>query len=437
MNENRIRKEIHRAVDLVTEAAENDPRLAERIRARARGKEEEPVKRYKFGLAVVLAVLLLLMTVAAALTNGFGLLDYYTNQAGNTAFHDLIMPLGEKWEGKYFSMEIREAAFDGMKMSFSMGVTPVEGAGRVFVIPRVMAMAGDQELETWCSAGGEYEADGFWVPDIEPLLRMEDYDLNELVYEYSLVDENVNPVAMDRDMQWTVIFDVLHTDWQIRFMETPGEDEMTEEKEAEYQKQLSDAYQRHELLLNEEGNNMETAIPHLSPYEGQPSDAEYYEEHYTDYLEDLLTKDAFTLEEKAVFSFTADRPAGIRKAREPVRLALPDGLEIRVARLEASADQVNMILEAVHTDSGEPVEIDEWNEKGWDFELRSDDAEMISRHGQCGQELDDHGEFVFRYTADYETTAPIRSVVLIPVRKGNREDVPEKPEELQVVIELE
>ena len=438
MSDDRIREQVHMAVDETAKAAAPDPWLAQKIRVQAERKDEEPVrKKLPAGMMIILAVILLLTAAAAAVTNGFGLLEYYQNQANNTAFVNMITPLGKTWEGKYFSAEIRETVFDGTKMSFSMSVTPREGTSQVFVIPRVKAAAGEKELEVWCSGGGGlYEENSFWVPDLDTLIGHDSaFDLNNIVFEYSLIDNDVNPVTVDENVQWTVTFDVLHTDWQIRFMDMPNESEVTEETEAQFRKMYEEAYQRHELILNEDGNNMESVIPHVSPYDGSEDDADYYENHYLDYLEELFTRDAFTLEEKAVFSFTADR-AEVRRARKPAWIMLPDGLEVQLVLAEATANQVNVILEAMHPDGQEPVEPEEWN---WTFDARSDDAEMLVSGGHSGQELNDRGEFVFRDLTRYETTYPVHTFKLIPVwAERTLDGVTEKVyEDLAVVIEME
>ena len=438
MNDDRIREQIHLAVDETAKAAVRDPWLAQKIRAQAERKDEEPVrKKLPAGMMIILAVILLLTAVAAAMTNGFGLLEYYENQVNNTAFVNMIMPLGKTWEGKYFSAEIREAVFDGTKMSFSMSVAPREGTSQVFVIPRVKAAAGEKELETCCSGGGGlYEENSFWVPDLDTLIGHDSaFNPDNIVFEYSLIDDQVNPVTLDENVQWTVTFDILHTDWNIRFMNMPDESDATEETDEQFRKMYEEAYQRHELILNEDGNNMESVIPHVCPYDGSEADIDYYENQYLDYLEELFTRDVFTLEEKAVFRFTADR-AEVRRAHEPAGITLPDGLEVRVVQAEATANQVNVILEAVHADRQEPVEPEEWN---WVFEARSDDAEMIVYGGQSGQELNDQDEFVFRDLTRYETTKPVHTFKLTPVRTERTSDgeTGRKYEELSIIVEME
>ena len=82
-------------MDQMTSAAKPDPWLAQKVRFRAQGKENEPMrKKVPAGLVIVLAIMFLMTAVAAAVTNGFGLLRYYPEQAENTAFTDRIVSIG-------------------------------------------------------------------------------------------------------------------------------------------------------------------------------------------------------------------------------------------------------------------------------------------------------------------------------------------------------
>ena len=86
MSGNNIHQKVHLAVDQMTSAAKPDPWLAQKVRFRAQERENEPMrKKVPAGLVIVIAVMLLMTAVAAAVTNGFGLLRFFPEQADNTA----------------------------------------------------------------------------------------------------------------------------------------------------------------------------------------------------------------------------------------------------------------------------------------------------------------------------------------------------------------
>ena len=236
-------------------------------------------KKLPAGAVIVIAVMLLMTAVAAAVTNGFGLLRQFPEQAENAAFTDRIVTIGQTWEGKYFSAEIKEAVFDGSKLRFSMSVTPKENAPQMYVKPVVKAVYGDREHKTdMVLFNGTELSGGFWVPGINPPIHEIQPDLNDMVFEVSLVDHEMMPLVTDVDVEWTFTFNVLKTDWKIDFTKFPepdvvesGDDTITIDHDVwmEYDKQgrkmQADAYARHELLLDEYGYGLEDII--TQPFE--------------------------------------------------------------------------------------------------------------------------------------------------------------------------
>ena len=72
MNDLDIRKQIHHAVDDMTKTAKQDPWLAQRILAQEKG--EQPMAR-KISASMVIAIVLIIISLSAALAAGLGIFD--------------------------------------------------------------------------------------------------------------------------------------------------------------------------------------------------------------------------------------------------------------------------------------------------------------------------------------------------------------------------
>ena len=120
------------------------------------------VKRKVSVVGILIAALMLITITAFALTNGFGILEYHPDQSANQAYVDNIMTLNQTWDGKYFSATIHEAVFDGMKMTFTMSISPKENADPVFVIPtgEPMKVTIVYDVETYDPNLAYYLSDG-------------------------------------------------------------------------------------------------------------------------------------------------------------------------------------------------------------------------------------------------------------------------------------
>ena len=430
MSGENIRQKVHQAVDQMTSAAKPDPWLAQKVRSRAQGKEEEPMrKKLPAGLIIVIAVLFMMTAVAAAVTNGFGLLRFYPEQAENTAFTDRIVPVGQTWEGEYFSAEIREAVFDGYKLRFNMSVTPKEGAEQVFVYPVAKAVCGDKLLYGYfINMTGWADNSGFWVPDMKPPAFQGDYDLGDMVYEVSMLDEHGSPTFVSEDAEWTITFDVLHTDWKVGFGDTGMDaNEWSLEKWEEFQKKEFEAYDRHELLLDENGYGMGEVIQHPWIDVSDPPFEFSMEDPYLG----MYTHEVFTLKEQAVFNFVADR-AEVRKAEVPFTFALEDQ-EFEVTKAAATADGVTVLIRADYPDT-EDLEIENLP---WGFVLKLEEDELKICSGMSVT-MDGPSESPTRevqYMLDYENTKPLDSVTVIPVQNTDSGKI--EREDLAIVLELE
>ena len=430
-------------MDQVTSAAKPDPWLAQKIRVRAQGKEEHMRRKLPAGAVIVIAVMLLMTAVAAAVTNGFGLLRLFPEQAENTAFTDKIVTIGQTWEGKYFSAEIKEAVFDGSKLRFSMSVTPKEDAGQVYVKPVVKAFYGEKEHKTdfYLIEGNGLDS-GFWVPDIHPPVSEDRPDLNDMIFEVSLVDHNGLPLTTDMDVEWTFTFNVLKTDWKIDYTKYPGADvydiiddgiDISEEQWLEYEKETrrlqAEAYARQELLLDEQGNYMEDII--TRPFEDGYRSLKI-EGDYDDFMLDLYTREVFTQEEQAVFSFVADR-AEIHKPSESISFVLPGKQKCQVKQAVSTADEINVIVETKYYHVHEDWDFDNIP---WDFVLKSDETELLPGGTHIRESWDDNSAVLeITYVLNCRITEPLHSVTLVPVQ--NTGDSPVELDDLAITINLE
>ena len=277
------------------------------------------VKRKVSVVGVLIAALMLITITAFALTNGFGILEYHPDQSANQAYVDNIMTLNQTWDGKYFSATIHEAVFDGMKMTFTMSISPKENADPVFVIPRITAISGGKELHTFTTHSNVFMDDGFWVPCMEPDVI---YDYDHIGVDVILTDDFVTFNPVEDQVEWAVSFDVLHTDWPIDYTaeDEPmiGEPEWTDSDYEKYEHQFVKAYEENHVLLNQAAmlSPFADAVPHDPSMEDEMA--------FPDYLETLLTQDAFTIEEKFVFSFTAD-PLPVKHEKQSVNFETPNG----------------------------------------------------------------------------------------------------------------
>jgi hypothetical protein len=386
-------------------------------------------KKVPAGIVIVLAIMLLMTAVAAAVTNGFGLLRYFPEQADNTAFTDRIVSIGQTWEGKYFSAEIKEAVFDGYKLRFAMGVTPKEGADKIFAYPVVKAVCEGREMETSIiNVDGWADKSGFWVPDMKPPIPREDFDLNDMVYEISLMDSEYRPKTVNEDVEWTITFNILHTDWTISFGDSGfGSDGFTDADWQAFKQKEYEAFDRHELLLDEYGYEMDDIIQH--PY---VNNMVISEDDFDAYDLNLYTRDVFTLEEQAVFSFVADR-AEIRKAEVPFKFVLPEKQKCEIRKAEATADGVNVIVWTRYFHRHSAFEMDE---VPWSFKVKSDEADLNGCYTTLHQGWDDNSAVLeTSFTLEYDVNKPISSIIVIPIQHTDSGDV--EREDLAIKLELE
>lgn len=115
------RERVQRAVGHSLAGVKSDPWLAQRVLAKAKG--EEPVK--KVSAALILAVVLMLVTMAVGLAAGTGLLDYlFRGSAKPTARQrELVQSVNAEHTAKGVSVAVTEALASGGKLSMAFSIT--------------------------------------------------------------------------------------------------------------------------------------------------------------------------------------------------------------------------------------------------------------------------------------------------------------------------
>ncbi|MBQ6479579.1 MAG: hypothetical protein IJI45_00545 [Anaerolineaceae bacterium] len=390
------------------------------------------VKRKISVVTVLVAALMLITITAFALTNGFGVLEFHPDQSANQTYVDSIMTLNQAWEGKYFSATIHEAVFDGMKMTFTMSIVPKEDADPVFIIPRIKATSGDKELHTFITHSSVIVDDGFWIPCMEPDVA---YDFDHIGVDVILSDDSVTFNPADDQVKWEITFDVLHTDWPIDYtaQDEPmiGEQEWTDSDYENYELQFVKAYEEKRVLLNQAAmlSPFAAAVPHDPSMED--------EMEYPDYIEELLTQDAFAIEEKATFSFVADS-LPVKHAKQPVSFEMPDGLLVQAENISVSADQIGMKLRITKPGSDQPLRLEDWQD--WVIAVFAQGAEVKYPETNYGPE--DDGSL--HYNAHWMITGETDQLILIPVEAesyseviNNHGPVTEEQQERMICIDLE
>lgn len=391
------KNEIPMAIDAALSHVQPDPWLVQRIIHQER---EEPIVKKKISAGLVLLIVILLLTTAAvAVVSRFGILDYLPEQKDNKAYVESIMTIDQQWDGDYFSAAIHEAVFDGMKMTFTMSIEPKEGADPVYVIPRIRAAAGGQTLETWVMGGkGGFLDDGFWVPDIMPDFK---YDYTGWAVDVALSDDRWSYAPSAEDITWEIDFDVLHTDWPIRFVEQDescDENEWTDEQFDAYAHQFQEAYRQKQVLLNRAG---------MFGFWLQGEREQQEGEAYADYCQSVLTQEAFTMVERASFRFTADGQP-IKAAKAPVIFTLPDGFHVEVTDVNVSTSQIGLVLRITRNEGESTQQM--YEDFQWDFVLMAEEAKTAFMASNLGQMEDGS----LQYSAHVMIEGDTDRLILLP-----------------------
>ena len=428
-----IMNSIRAAIDDCTRGIEETPSLQYQITRKAKG-EEPVVKKTPGALVLVIILVIMAVSVAFAVTNGFGILNYHPEQSENKAYTDQIMSLNQTWDGEYFSATIHEAVFDGMKMSFTMTIIPKEGADPVYVIPRIKATADGRELNTWTDGlVGGYEGDGFWIPCMEPDLE---YDFDHIGVDVMLSDDYRTYAPVSENVEWEIAFDILHPEWPIEFTESDepmiGDPEWTDEDYEMYDQLFVDAYRSKRILLNRAAM--------VEPFASAILDDIEIEDKMTheDYVEMRLTQEAFSMKEQVLFRFTAE-PLAVKHAKNPVSFSLPDGFVVQLQDVTVSVDAIGISLKITKPNSDKPLDQNDF--AGWHAAVLADDADTKLCSTQCG--LAEDGISIL-YTARWSINGQTDRLLLIPIDDSLREEffkqqgvLSEEHREGAILIDLE
>ena len=169
-------------------------------------------------------------------------------------------------------------------------------------------------------------------------------------------------------------------------------------------------YEGKRVLLNQAAmlSPFAAAVPHDPSMED--------EMEYPDYIEMLLTRDAFVIEEKATFSFVAD-PLPVKYAKQPVSFEMPDGLLVHVENISVSADQIGMKLRITKPGSDQPLQLEDW--QNWAIAVFAQGAE--TKYPEVNYSPDDDGSL--NYNAHWTITGETNQLILIPVEAESYSEV--------------
>lgn len=409
MNKRKNRAEFAAALDRRLSGLQAETRLAQCIIA---NEADRSACKKRSGAVVLALVLALAVTgVAFAATGGFGILDFHPEQAENKTYAGHIASISQTWAGEYLSASVNEAVFDGVKLSVTMSISPKMEDEPVFVIPRIRAMTNGQQLSVWVqSITGGYGADGFWIPGMIPNHTS---SFDQIGIDVLLSEDGRNHRIIQDAVTWELTFDVLHPEWPIVFTEQaePGIDEepWTDEEYDAYHQQFADAYRQKRILLNRSAM--------LSPFAcANPSyDLSMEDEMaYADWVEALLTQEAFTLTDRITFQFSTD-PLPVKTAKEAVQFDLADGLHAELTALIVSVDHISFSFRISNDDSDKPLTMDDWRNRT--FAVLADNATTQYLASSCGQTEDGN----LLYTGHCMISGETDRLTVIPVEEGQED----------------
>lgn len=122
MNDSNIRNQVHQAVEQVTKTAKPDPLLAQKIRTRAQGKEEEPVKRrLSFGMGLVIALLVLSMGIGIAAVARWDVISFLFSPGDDLSGID-INEVHQESVSDGALMRVESVIYDGSRLAFDWHV---------------------------------------------------------------------------------------------------------------------------------------------------------------------------------------------------------------------------------------------------------------------------------------------------------------------------
>jgi hypothetical protein len=219
--------------------------------------------------------------------------------------------------------------FDGKSISIAMDIQPIEGAGPVYLYPRLTATCNGRELEIDIEGCRGDFFSGFWVPE-------KDGDLNG---QYG-VDACIYEGEADGDVQWKLSFMVLKPNWELAYDLTVLHGDKSDPPMGEYMQRFRDAYAQKKILLAYGYSLVEFASIMPAP-KGMT-----IEEYQLQRLgPQLAQSDAFTLAETVECTWNASVPASYTVSNSGDKLEFDD-YTIVMGRVTTSFMKVTWAFDA-------------------------------------------------------------------------------------------
>ena len=364
-------------------------------------REEKPMK--KMSLCLVIAIVLMLATTAAALaTGGFGILQYIMRhapeKAENQAYVDTILTVGQTYECDAFTLSLNEAAFDGMRLTAAMELHPKAGADPVFVLPGVRAKVNGEAAEvSWL--GGSYDDAGFWAPDLSRMVAYDACGGAEIALEQ----------PADGLVEWEIVYEIYQPLLPIVFTEEDepgiGEEEWTDAQYALHEQQFADAYRDGKIMLDQYADPWWylACIPQQDGIDGGEKEAK-------DVWRNAVNLGIFRRVDQAVFRFET-RPASVHTVEGRSLLTLPEGEKVTLEKMDVSVDAVSLRLR-ISREDGAPVAEDNGSWR-WGFAVLAEGADTRWYGSTWGIEED--GSVL--YETHVSLSRPTDRVYIVPCRE--------------------
>lgn len=377
-------------------------------------KEEKNVRHMKKGtLALVLALILMIatMTVGFAIGDFFGILQYAPEKAGNQAYLDMILVVGQTYDLGAFSVTVNEAAFDGMRLLTTMELSSKDGVDPVFVLPKVRAKINGEAVETrWEGGRGFYTEAGFWAPYVSGKANVESYPeyggAEIALWHTSEEDGRGNYRIADDTVEWEIVFDAYKPMMSLAFTDSdePAMDEepWTDEEYEAHRQYLARAYEEGKILLNAYTDPWWylSCIPQKDGIDGGEKSQE-------EVWENAVEMGVFKLEQEAVFRFETASPPVWSLTKKPT-LSLPDGFIATVEKLDVSVDWASLRMKITRED-GTPA-APYCSTFDWEFVLLAPGAKTNVQASELGSVEDGS----LRCDCRVELSGPADQVIIVP-----------------------
>lgn len=172
MNDLDIRNQIHHAVDEMTKTAKEDPWLAQRILAQEKG--EQPMAR-KISASMVIAIVLIIISLSAALAAGLGIFDSLSRGGDPDerlpVLETVAEPVGtSQTTEEGVTLDISQAYYEGNRIFISYRIT----GPRTHI--ELHEGAPETEYEWWSVNENEVMADSYCSDDPEDQRMIEFLD---------------------------------------------------------------------------------------------------------------------------------------------------------------------------------------------------------------------------------------------------------------------